>query len=310
MTPELDSAAHWIIGDAAVAMRELPTAHARLVMTSPPFLQLRSYLADDDPMAEFEVGWESTPGEYLDRLLTVTDEAYRVLDARGTLAIEIGDSLSGAGGTSGDLRPGGLRAGQIEREGTLGALRRDAKQEWVSRDDRPGWPLAKSLVCIPSLIQVALAYGINPLTGIEHRKWRVRNKVVWIKTRPAPGRMGDKWKPATSYLIVAAKSKDRVWHPHKGADKDHWTLTSSQAPGEHYATFPVALAQRVIEACTDYGDVVLDPYAGIGSTLRAAVDVGRRALGIDLDARNYEVALRRMGLTGLSLTDLRSSASP
>jgi hypothetical protein len=71
--------------------------------------------------------------------------------------------------------------------------------------------MEKSLACIPQLYQVALAYGINPLTGQQSAagQWRVRNLKPWIRSNPPVGALGDKERPATSYVIVACRARDR-----------------------------------------------------------------------------------------------------
>jgi site-specific DNA-methyltransferase (adenine-specific) len=57
---------------------------------------------------------------------------------------------------------------------------------------------------------------------------------------------------------------------------------------------PVALVQRLVELCSDPGDTVLDPWAGSGTTLVAARALGRRAIGIEIDARYCEIAAERL----------------
>lgn len=51
---------------------------------------------------------------------------------------------------------------------------------------------------------------------------------------------------------------------------------------EHGATFPTALAERAIRMYTNKGDIVLDPFLGVGSTLLAAKNLGRDGIGIEL----------------------------
>lgn len=63
----------------------------------------------------------------------------------------------------------------------------------------------------------------------------------------------------------------------------------------HPTQKPVALMAKLIERYTNPGDLILDPYMGSGSTLRAAKDCGRRAIGVEYEAAYCEVAARRMG---------------
>ena len=57
-----------------MASRKAPRRQVDLVLTSPPFLALRSYLPDDHPNKEKEVGAEPTPAAFLDTLLDVVEE--------------------------------------------------------------------------------------------------------------------------------------------------------------------------------------------------------------------------------------------
>ena len=62
----------------------------------------------------------------------------------------------------------------------------------------------------------------------------------------------------------------------------------------HPATFPLALAKRVIGLFTHEGEIVLDPFVGSGTTLLAAKDMNRSAVGFDLSAVYVEVAKSRL----------------
>lgn len=379
------SVATWHTGDTREVLAKLPDASVDLVMTSPPFLALRSYLPADHPDKGKEIGSESNPGAFLDVLLDVTEELARVLAPHGSICVELGDTYSGSGGAGGDYtNDGGFHEGQP----TFKAQRGE------------GWPLAKSLCMIPSSYAWALAYGRNPWTGRETDPWRVRNWVAWCRPNPPVGALGDKFRPGTSYMTVACKSGkryfdlDAVREPHKtdpekmggngGAPRspnengntvptpgnpagapplDWWEIPTHPYPGSHYATFPPELCvkpikamcpQKVCRVCgkpseritetqrcldgepveglpalgddkarrsqkgepanwrysterTDLGwtdcghddwrpGIVLDPFAGSGTTLAVATGHGRDAIGIDLDPRNYDLARERIGM--------------
>jgi site-specific DNA-methyltransferase (adenine-specific) len=72
-----------------------------------------------------------------------------------------------------------------------------------------------------------------------------------------------------------------------------WTYGVARETG-HAAEKPVPLLRRLIQQFSDAGDLVLDPFAGSGSTLRAARDVGRAALGVEVEERWCRVAAGRM----------------
>lgn len=200
----------------------LPDASVDLVLTSPPFLALRSYLPADHPDKALEIGSEATPGEFLDTLLDVVEDCARVLAPHGSLVFELGDTYSGSGGAGGDYNEGGLRGDAPKFEGSSRRERNRTRDSRPGREDtdtawtpRPeqgggnGWPEAKSLCMIPSSFAWALAYGRNPWTGRETERWRVRNLIAWCRPNPPVGALGDKFRPGTSYLTVACKARDR-----------------------------------------------------------------------------------------------------
>ena len=63
---------------------------------------------------------------------------------------------------------------------------------------------------------------------------------------------------------------------------------------DHPTAKPLGLMTRMIRATTNRDDTVLDPFAGSGTTLRAAVNEGRKAIGVELDERYCEVIAKRM----------------
>jgi hypothetical protein len=62
----------------------------------------------------------------------------------------------------------------------------------------------------------------------------------------------------------------------------------------HPAPMPVEVARRCIRLSTWPGEVVLDPFAGLGTTLLAARQLGRRAMGIERSERYCELAVSRL----------------
>jgi DNA modification methylase len=69
----------------------------------------------------------------------------------------------------------------------------------------------------------------------------------------------------------------------------------------HPTQKPVVLMRKIIELWTDPDDVILDPFAGSGSTLRAAKDLGRHAIGIEIEEQYCEAIVSRLAQEVLSL---------
>jgi hypothetical protein len=103
---------------------------------------------------------------------------------------------------------------------------------------------------------------------------RARSSSTDEPTQGVP--MGDVWEIG----VIAPVSRERTGYP-------------SQKPE--------ALLERLVTALSDEGDVVLDPYAGSGTTLAVAARLGRRFVGIDQSEVAIEVATRRLSGAGLSL---------
>lgn len=244
-----------MIGDVRALLAEMPAGSVDLIVTSPPYLSLRSYLAADDPMKALEIGSERTPAEYIRTLLGITAEFRRVLAPHGSIAIELGDTFSGSGGAGGDYNENGLREGQQAFSGSA----RKRAENGVGDDYRPtragrseAWPLERSLAMIPELYRVALAYGIHPLTGEASPagRWRVRNVVVHGRPNPPVGALGDKYRPACSYWAVACVNRrwfdlDAVRTPFQREDSGK-TWGTGEAPKAHRnGDFGAGLERRV-----------------------------------------------------------------
>jgi DNA modification methylase len=204
------SACRWMQGDVFDRMAELPDASVDLIVTSPPFLALRSYLPAGHPDKLKEIGSEATPAAFLSTLLALTREWRRILAPHGSIAVELGDTYAGSklGGVTsyGVIKDGQQTAWKPNPYGSASITRGGGHMDKLG----PGWPLAKSLCLIPSLYAGSLAYGHNLLDPDDTiAPWRVRNLIVWHRPNPPVGALGDKVRPSTSYITTACVSPQR-----------------------------------------------------------------------------------------------------
>lgn len=121
--------------------------------------------------------------------------------------------------------------------------------------------------------------------------------LVWRKSCPVPAPPGVGWDSAAE-LCVYAFREGRKWMPPTGTKVPNVIDADSYRHGQpgkqdHPTQKPVPTASLPILYSTAPGDVVLDPFVGSGTTLRAAKDLGRRAIGIEINERYCDVAARR-----------------
>ena len=122
----------------------------------------------------------------------------------------------------------------------------------------------------------------------------IRQVVTWVK---GPGVQRTHWHycPSYEWVFVIAKDAFRLNTLSVG---DVWEIRPPSG-SEHPAAFPIDLPMRALTTTT--AEVVLDPFMGSGTTLRAAKDLGRKAIGIELDERYCEIAAKRMAQEVLAL---------
>lgn len=123
--------------------------------------------------------------------------------------------------------------------------------------------------------------------------------MVWHKTNPAP-----KFRRAgflnSCELIVCMWNKGHVWNFTNQREMHNFIETpicmgrERVTDPKHPAQKPLKVMKRLIELATNPGDLVLDPFAGVGSTGVAAIELGRRFVGIELDAAYHSASCKRL----------------
>lgn len=257
-----------LIGDALTHLRSLPDASVHCCVTSPPYYGLRDYGKAG------QIGLEETPGAYVAKLVEVFREVQRVLRDDGTLWLNLGDSYNGT---------------------------------------------AKQLLGIPWRVAFAL----------QGDGWLLRQDIIWHKPNPMPESVKDRCTKAHEYIFLMAKSKryyfdqesikepavyagvprggskNRYEQNNAGMDnklydtrnkRSVWSVLPKTYKGAHFAIFPEELIVPCIKAGCPSDGVVLDPFAGSGTTGQVARSLGRNAVLIELNEAYKPLIEKRLGI--------------
>jgi site-specific DNA-methyltransferase (adenine-specific) len=136
--------------------------------------------------------------------------------------------------------------------------------------------------------------------------FRLLNEITWQKPNPPPNLSCRYFTHATETILWASKSaRSRHTFHYKAMKlenggkqmKSVWTLSSpaksEKRLGKHPTQKPLALLERIVLASSKKGELVVDPFAGSGTTGLAAVKHRRRFVGIELDEKYLELAAAR-----------------
>lgn len=293
-------------GDCLDVLPTLPAGSVQCVVTSPPYFGLRDYGHDG------QIGLESSPAEYVAKMVAVFREVWRVLADDGVVWLNLGDSYNGSNkGYNGN--------------GT-----------WQDRSNVKQGTNAGALGVMPTKVD-----GLKPkdLMGIPWRVafalqddgWILRSDVIWHKPNPMPESVTDRPTKAHEYLFLLTR-RTRYYYDHeaikepavrgyaasgfntgktaihqlgRSSDTERvddgarnrrsvWTIATQPYSGAHFATMPPALVEPCILAGSRPGDTILDPFNGSGTVGAVALKHNRRYIGIELNPDYITLAHARI----------------
>lgn len=253
-------------GDNKELLRTIPDRSIKLVVTSPPYNIGKSY--------ETKVAIES----YLETQQNVIKELYRVLADDGSICWQVGNYVE-----EGEIFP--LDIYYYDAFKSLGMQLRNrivwhfghglhAKKRFSGRYETLLW-FSKSSAYTFNLDPVRIP---SKYPGKRHFKGDKRGQ-------PSGNPLGK--NPSDIWEIMVQEWEEAIWDI-PNCKANHLEKTA------HPAQFPVELAERCVLAMTNEGDNVLDPYAGVGSSLIAALKNNRKALGSERQSDYVEIAKERI----------------
>ena len=295
-------------GDCIQMMKTLPDGCVNTCITSPPYFGLRDYKG-----GTAEIGCESSPEEYVRKIVDVFREVYRILRDDGTLWLNLGDSYASNGCYINSW---------LQKEHNKGKkhLHTNNHERYEDRKAFRGGEYgikSKDLMGIPWRVALAL----------QQDGWYLRQDIIWHKPNPMPESVEDRCTKAHEYIFLLTKNPkyyydfDAVKEPvaqstvsrlaqknlpnqigstrvpgktngnmkavgnsEKRNRRSVWTVNVKGYKGAHFATFPKELIEPCVLAGCPVGGVVFDPFTGSGTTAVVALNNLRNFVGTELNS--------------------------
>ena len=283
-----------IVGDCVESMRGLADQSVNCCVTSPPYFGLRDYGVDG------QIGLELTPDQYIAKMIEVFREVRRVLRDDGTLWLNLGDSYGK-----------GKQMLGIPWKVAF-ALQDDG---WYLRQDiiwsKPN-PMPESVRdrCTKSheyifLLTKSKRYYYDhdairePHTGEAAKAVTMGYKEVGQRGVNSSVRRGLTDGQATQFSKKGhsgyfGADGNCLLNPLGKNKRSVWSVPTRSVKGAHFATFPPELIEPCILSGCPVGGVVLDPFAGSGTTAEVSARNGRDSIMIELNPEYAMMVHHRM----------------
>jgi DNA modification methylase len=252
------------VGDARdVRMLGLEPNSVRCTITSPPYWDLKEYAHGDDR----EIGRGQSKHDYLDAVRDVLSQVLELTADDGVMWL-VADTMR-------------------------------------SRQGRGG--LSEIMPLPFELAEAAREVG-----------WRFQDIIIWRKNKTLPYSGQGKLRNLTEYVLFFTRTGEFIHRPYRCADRhlpgaewlagwperyhplgrrpaNIWDFDLDtqgmwdHATGRHACPFPSELVAQCIALTSDKGDVVLDPFAGVGTVVAQAAAMGRRGVGVELSSQNVAI---------------------
>lgn len=137
--------------------------------------------------------------------------------------------------------------------------------------------------------------------AFESAGMNYRRTGVWVKPDGMPQYSGD--RPGMGYESIVFMHQPGASKWNGGGRHGVFVFNKNDGAGSnpHPTTKPSLLMRELVRLFTDEGETILDPFMGSGTTLRAAKDLGRKAIGIEIEEKYCEIAAKRMAQEVLPL---------
>lgn len=270
-------------GDALEVLETLPTGLVDCTVTSPPYYNQRDYTGSH------QIGRESSPDEYIERLVAVFAECLRVTNDAGCLWLNIGDKY--------------VDGEQLGMPWRVALALKEI-----------GWRLRSDVIwhkpnAMPSSVKT------RPTVDHEYVFFFTKSKQYFYdadairephvtfseksKMKGGRGHFGkrgstpEQGKNSGDSNLHDARW-DQAFHPKGRNKRTVWSISLSKFREAHFAVFPESLVETCIQASCPSDGLVLDPFSGSGTVALVAQRLQRYYLGIDCVEEYCEMARKRL----------------
>ena len=261
---------HKIIFGDSRALNQIEDKSVQLIITSPPYWQLKDYGTDD------QIGFNDSYEDYINNLNLVWKECYRVLADGCRLCINIGDQFARSV-YYGRYKVIPIRTEIIRFCESLGMDYMGAIiwQKQTTMNTSGG-----------GAIMGSFPYPRNGILKMDYEF------ILLFK------KLGNAPKPTKEQKEQSAMTKEE-WGQYFSS---HWNFNGVKQKG-HIAMFPEELPKRLIKMFSFVGETVFDPFAGSGTTSLAAKNLGRNSIGYEINKEFAPLIKEKLCSNQLDLGD-------
>ncbi|HTW84340.1 MAG TPA: site-specific DNA-methyltransferase [Candidatus Sulfotelmatobacter sp.] len=261
----------------------LPRGHVQTVVTSPPYFRLRDYGTNG------QLGSETSPDRYVEHLVEVFRRLRPALRDDGTLWLNLGDVSTDAGLLGLPWR--------VALALVADGWRLISDVIWHKPNAMPSSSTRRPTVdheYVFLLGASAQYYYDADAIREPHKTFSPESKMRGGRAHLEPGGRTPANGKFAGRQGLHSGAWDTAFHPKGRNKRTVWSVPLSKFRGAHFAVFPEGLITPCILATSRPGDLVLDPFLGSGTTALVAKRLGRRYLGVELNADYCAMAERRL----------------
>ena len=267
------------VGDCLDLLPELPDQSIDIVVTSPPYWGQR---------LDVGIGVIPDPRLYLQRLAEVFLGILSKLKPRGILWINLGDAYNTPINWRLEDSKYSSLGGQFDRQlkSSNSAYTKPRQKRRAFVDPEFMWLRYGNLLALPHRLIIDLC----------DKGYIFRGEIIWRKKNPMPEGVARRPHRSHEAIYLFAKSEKHYFRT-KPPVPSYWEFGTDKIDGlPHFSRFPLELPMQCISAYGIAGAdvVVLDPFAGSGSTGIAALESGCSFVGFEIDAAQAQAANDRL----------------